>query len=174
MSLYRVTPTNRELFFGEDEIIVSKTDEKGRILYANDVFVRVSGYSENELVGAPHSILRHPDMPRCVFWLLWETIANGEEIFAYVKNMAKTGDFYWVFAHVTPSYDENGRISGYHSNRRAPTREAVNKADALYGQLLAVENQHEDRKQGMHAGIAMMLDLLKQNNVTYGEFVFSL
>jgi len=174
MSRYRTTATNKEVFFGEDELIVSKTDAKGRILYANDVFVRVSGYREHELIGAPHSILRHPDMPRCVFWLLWETIAKGEEIFAYVKNMAKSGDYYWVFAHVTPNYDATGKIIGYHSNRRVPPREAVNKAAALYAQLLAVENKYDDRKQGMQAGIDAVLDLLKQNNIGYDEFVFSL
>jgi len=174
MSRYKTAPTSKEIFFGEEELIVSKTDAKGRILYANDVFVCVSGYKEHELLGAPHSILRHPDMPRCVFWLLWETIAKGEEIFAYVKNMAKTGDFYWVYAHVTPSYDPSGKIIGYHSNRRVPQREAVDKAAALYAQLLAVENKYEDRKQGMQAGIATVLDLLKQNNISYDEFVFSL
>lgn len=174
MSRYKTSPTSKEVFFGDEELIVSKTDAKGRILYANDVFVRVSGYHEHELIGAPHSILRHPDMPRCVFWLLWETIAKGEEIFAYVKNMAKSGDFYWVFAHVTPSYDPAGKIVGYHSNRRVPPREAVDKAAALYAQLLAVENKYEDRKQGMQAGIATVLDLLKQNKISYGEFVFSL
>jgi PAS domain S-box-containing protein len=174
MSRYKTNPTSKEIFFGEEELIVSKTDVKGRILYANDVFVRVSGYAEHELINAPHSILRHPDMPRCVFWLLWETISKGEEIFAYVKNMAKSGDFYWVFAHVTPSYDPAGKIVGYHSNRRVPPREAVSKAAALYAQLLAVENKYEDRKQGMQAGIATVLDLLKQNNISYGELVFSL
>ncbi len=174
MSRYKTAPTGKEIFFGEDELIVSKTDTKGRITYANDVFVRVSGYSEHELVGAPHSILRHPDMPRCVFWLLWETIGKGNEIFAYVKNMAKSGDYYWVLAHVTPTLDAANRIVAYHSNRRVPGREAVAKADALYAQLLAVENAHADRKEGMQAGIAAVLDLLGKNNISYDEFVFSL
>ena len=75
--------------------------------------------------GQAHNIIRHPDMPRCVFDLLWKTIAGGEEIFAYVKNMAKNGDHYWVFAHVTPTFDAGGRIMGYHSNRRVPERGAV-------------------------------------------------
>lgn len=174
MARYNTVATKREIFFGEDELIVSKTDPRGRITYANDVFVRVSGYRERELIGAPHSILRHPDMPRCVFWLLWDTLSKGEEIFAYVKNMAKSGDHYWVFAHVTPSYDPSGQVVGYHSSRRMPQREAVDKADALYARLLAVENKYDDRKQGMQAGIGAVLDLLTQTNVSYGEFVFSL
>lgn len=174
MTRYKTAATSTEIFFGEDELIVSKTDAKGRITYANDIFVHVSGYSERELIGAPHSILRHPDMPRCVFWLLWETIAKGNEIFAYVKNMAKSGDFYWVLAHVTPTFDTNNQVIAYHSNRRVPGREAVAKADALYAQLLAVENAHADRKAGMQAGIATVLDLLGKNKISYDEFVFSL
>ena len=82
MTKCRTSPTGREAGFGEEEIIVSKTDEKGRIPYANDVFLRVSAYSLNEVVGAPHSIIRHPEMPRCVFKLFWDTIAAGKEIFA--------------------------------------------------------------------------------------------
>ncbi|WP_341703491.1 PAS domain-containing protein [Ferrovibrio sp.] len=174
MTKYAARPTGREIFFGEDEIIVSKTDLKGRITYANDVFCRVAGYAEHELRAAPHSIVRHPDMPRCVFWLLWETISKGSEIFAYVKNMAKNGDFYWVFAHVTPSYDESGQIAGYHSSRRRPDPAAVDKAAALYAQLLAVENSHADRRQGLQAGIDAMLARLSAADLTYEAFVFSL
>ena len=165
MTRYKTAATSTEIFFGEDELIVSKTDIKGRITYANDAFVRVSGYTERELVGAPHSILRHPDMPRCVFWLLWETIAKGNEI---------SGDFYWVLAHVTPTFGANNQIVAYHSNRRVPDRGAVAKAEALYAQLLMVESAHADRKDGMQAGIAAVLDLLAQNKIGYDEFVFSL
>lgn len=174
MSRYKTDPTNKEVFFGEEELIVSKTDVKGRILYANDVFVRVSGYQEHELIGAPHSILRHPDMPRCVFWLLWETIAKGEEIFAYVKNMAKNGDYYWVFAHVTPSYDAKGKIDGYHSNRRKPDRAILPKIEALYARLLAEEERHADRKQGQAAGFALLQTLLAEQGMPYEEFIFKI
>src|SRR5208282_4348758 len=110
-------PTGIERFFEEEEIIVSKTDLKGLITYANRVFVQISGYSEEELLGQPHSIIRHPSMPGSVFRLLWETIASGQEIFAYVNNMSKNGDHYWVFAHVTPTFGAAGEIVGYHSNR---------------------------------------------------------
>ncbi|HMO11052.1 MAG TPA: PAS domain-containing protein, partial [Actinotalea sp.] len=112
-----VMPTGVERTFGADEIIVSKTDPKGRITYANQVFLRVSGYREDEVVGQPHSIVRHPDMPRAVFALLWETIQAGREIFAYINNLAADGAHYWVFAHVTTSR-AGGALVGYHSNRR--------------------------------------------------------
>ena len=166
--------TGVERMFGADEIIVSKTDPKGIIIYANEVFQRVVGYSESELLGKPHSIVRHPDMPRCVFKLLWDTIEAGQEIFAYVKNRASNGDHYWVFAHVTPTFDASRRIISYHSNRRCPRREAVAKAEALYKELLAIEKSHSDRKAGMEAGFAAMVAKLQAAGIPYDEFVFSL
>lgn len=98
MGRNRPTPTGVERRFGEDELIVTKTDLKGRITYCNEVFVRMSGYTEQECLGEPHNIIRHPDMPRCVFKLLWDTIQGGQEIFAYVLNLSKNGDHYWVLA----------------------------------------------------------------------------
>src|SRR4051794_38246850 len=98
-----ITPTQREVFFDKDSFIVSKTDLKGRITYANKAFCDIAGYAEGEVIGQPHSIIRHPDMPRAIFKVLWDAIAEGREVFAYVKNMCRGGDHYWVFAHVTPS-----------------------------------------------------------------------
>ena len=100
---HQVQPSGRETFFPASELIVSKTDLKGRITYANRLFCKVAGYREAELIGQPHSIIRHPDMPRSVFRLMWDTIEDRREIFASVKNMASNGDHYWVFAHVTPT-----------------------------------------------------------------------
>lgn len=167
-------PTTTERSFGEDEIIVSKTDLKGRILYANEVFCRVGLYAESELVGQPHSIVRHPDMPRAIFQLLWQTIAGGGEIFAYVKNLAKNGDYYWVFAHVTPSYGRDGRMDGYHSNRRKPRAEALAQIEPLYRRLLAEEQRHADARKGQAAAFAMLTGILEQRGQSYEEFVFSL
>ncbi len=166
--------SGQERFFPEDEIIVSKTDRKGKITYANDVFMSVSGYAETELLGKPHSIVRHPEMPRCVFKLLWDTIESGKEIFAYVNNRAKSGDNYWVFAHVTPWLDANRSIAGYHSFRRCPRREAVAAVAPVYRQLLAVEAQHDDPKRGMAAATEVLLDVLKGQGVSYDRFVLSL
>ena len=174
MTKYTIEPTQVERGFDEDEIIVSKTDEKGRITYANEVFKRVALYSDEEILGAPHSLVRHPDMPRCVFKLLWDTVEAGNEIFAYVKNMAKNGDFYWVFAHVTPSFDAQGNVCGYHSNRRVPRPEAIAKIEPLYRTLLAEEERHQDRKAGMMAAFATLVGLLEEQGVGYDEFIFSL
>lgn len=174
MTKYTVAPTGKESPFAEEEIIVSKTDLKGRVTYANDVFLRVSGYSPRELVGQPHSIIRHPSMPRCVFKLLWDTIESKKEIFAYVLNMAKNGDHYWVFAHVTPSFDAGGNVIGFHSNRRKPDAAQVAKVKPLYDALLAEENRFEDRKQGMDRAFAKLTGMLRDKGIGYDQFVFSI
>lgn len=170
----RIEPTGVELTFGEDEIIVSKTDPQGRITYANDVFIRLAGFTEEELLGAPHNVIRHPAMPRCVFKLLWDTIESGREIFAYVVNMSRNGDHYWVLAHVTPSFDANGRIVGYHSNRRCPSREAISRVQDLYRDLLAAEARLPKPKEAALAGEALLRDHLGRIGLDYPAFVWSL
>ena len=166
--------TGVERHFPEHELIVSKTDTRGVVTYANRVFLKLAGYSENEVIGKPHNIIRHPDMPRCVFKLLWDTISSGREIFAYVVNRSRNGDHYWVFAHVTPSFDEQGRIVGYHSNRRVPRREAINAVVPIYRQLLEIEERHGDPKAGMAASFDAMVSLLKSQGMDYDQFVFTL
>ena len=167
--------TGIERFFDENEIIVSKTNLKGHITYANDVFLRLADYTEEEIMGAPHSTIRHPDMPRCVFKLLWDSIMAGKEIFAFVLNRAKCGDHYWVLAHVTPTFGENGSITGYHSNRRVPDKKVLKDVIVpLYQNLLAEENRHANRHDGMLAGEKMILDLLASKGVSYDELIFSL
>lgn len=173
MTRTAIQPTGREVFFGDEEIIVSKTDLKGHITYANEVFVRISGYSERELIGAPHSLIRHPLMPRAVFKLMWDTIQRGQEIFAYVINQCKNGDHYWVLAHVTPSLDIQGRITGYHSNRRCPDRGAVQTVMPLYSEVLAAE-QRRGGHEGLADGTKLLGDKLAALNVSYDEFAWSL
>lgn len=167
--------TGIERTFGDEEIIVTKTDTRGRITYANDVFLRLAGYDESELIGQPHSIIRHPGMPKAVFKLLWDTITKGKEIFAYVVNRSKNGDHYWVFAHVTPTFDADGRIIGYHSNRRSPDRKAVHAIEPIYKTLLDIEASHSgDRRTGLDAAVKHLEMTLDQTGKPYDEFVFSL
>ena len=170
----KVAPTGAERRLGPDELIVSKTDAKGLITYANDVFCRMAAMTEEEIVGQPHNLIRHPEMPRVVFKLLWDTIASGREIFAYVNNLGADGANYWVFAHVTASYDASGRIVGYHSNRRAPERAALDAVRPLYAALLAEERRHSNLHEGMAASMKMVQDTLTQSGLSYAEFVFSL
>ncbi|MBL8699141.1 MAG: PAS domain-containing protein [Alphaproteobacteria bacterium] len=172
MARQRIAPTGRESPLGVEEIIVSKTDLKGRITYANDVFLRVAHLTEAQAIGAPHSIVRHPEMPRAVFKLLWDRIEAGHEVFAYVLNLALNGDHYWVFAHVTPSRDLEGNIVGYHSNRRKPDPCQVAAVAPVYKAMLEIEKGTADRKQGLARAGAHLADILKGR--PYDEFVFSI
>ena len=161
-----------ERFFPEDEIIVSKTDLKGRITYVNRTFSKVAGFSPKEALGAPHSIIRHPDMPRCVFKLLWDTISAGNEIFAYVVNRSKNGDHYWVLAHVTPTYDAAGNMTnGIDVDSHWSVEETI---IPLYRALCEEESKHANAKEGMAASFQMVVDLLTEKGVSYDELFFSL
>lgn len=170
----KVNPVNVENTFGVDEIIVSKTNLKGHITYVNDVFCRLAEMPESQALGAPHSIIRHPDMPRTIFYLLWQQIQSKKEIFAYVKNMSQTGKYYWVYAHVTPTLDANGSIIGYHSSRRNVDKNTLATVSDLYDKILAVEKSHSNRKEGMDAGVAFVTELLNEKGMGYDEFVWSL
>lgn len=172
---HKLSLTGVERFFGDDDVIVSKTDPKGRITYANRTFLEVAGYREAEILGQPHSIIRHPDMPRCVFKFLWDTIAAGEEIFAYVINRAKNGDHYWVYAHVTPSFDARKAIIGYHSNRRVPNRHVLDTHIVpLYRALCEEEARHKNGKAQLAAGYTMLCETIAATGMAYDEFVASL
>ncbi len=158
-----------ELCFDENLFIVSKTDTKGNITYANDLFIEISGYTEKELIGAPHSILRHADMPRAVFKLLWDKIQAGGEIFAYVKNKTKTGKYYWVHAYVTPIIDSRkNEIIGYHSVRRSANPKALAIIEPLYQKMLQAE-----KSGGVQASIALLNATLSQLKVSYDAFILS-
>lgn len=170
----KVKPSGRESHFGTDEIIVTKTDLKGRITYANDVFLRVSKYTSAEVVGQPHSMIRHPDMPRCIFKMLWDAIQSQQEIFAYVVNLASDGDHYWVLAHVTPSYDGQGNIVGYHSMRRKPDPAQIERIKPIYRRLLEEERQPSNRKDGMISSHDHLLSMLQAQGMSYDRFVLSL
>lgn len=160
---------NQELTFAEEEFIVSKTDLKGKITYGNALFIKMSGYSEHELINQPHNILRHEDMPAVVFKLLWSRIQAGKEVFAYVKNKTRDGDYYWVFAHVTPSFDANRQISNYHSVRRKPAQKALSVIKPLYATLL-----QKEKSGGVSASEAALNQILKDKGLSYDEFILSL
>ena len=170
----RCQPTGVERFFEENEVIVSKTDPKGRITYANQVFLRVAGYSERELIGAPHNIIRHPMMPRCVFKFMWDVIPTGKEIFAYVINLCKGGDHYWVLAHVTATYDSQGLLIGYHSTRRRPKRDTIATVTGLYRKILEVEAAESNPKRQCKAGLEALTQKLSSLGVSYDEFIMNL
>ncbi|MCB1723669.1 MAG: PAS domain-containing protein [Gammaproteobacteria bacterium] len=169
----RITPTAHERTMRDQDFIVSKTDPRGRIVYANRIFMEFAGYSEKELLGTQHNIVRHPDMPRSVFKFMWETLESGREFFGYVKNMASDGSFYWVFANVTPTFDTQGRIKGYYSVRRRPNAEAVRQVGQLYADMLAAERA-AGPKNAIDTARRMLDDSLRSRNVSYEEFVLAL
>jgi PAS domain S-box-containing protein len=157
----------------EGDFIVSMTDLKGRITYGNRIFIEFSGYSSSELIGTQHNIIRHPDMPRAVFQLLWDKIQAGNECFAYVKNMSKDGGFYWVFANVTPTFDLDGKITGYLSVRRKPKISGIQVVTGLYAAMLA-----EEKKAGSANAIAastrLLVDVLNEKRLSYDELVLAI
>lgn len=168
--------SEQEVFFSEGDIIVSKTDMRGRITYANRVFCDVAGYHLSELMGQPHSIIRHPDMPRCVFKLLWDHLMRGEEVFAYVKNATRNRDkFYWVLAHVTPSYNEAREMIGFHSNRRVPNRKTVTDTIIpLYADLLAAEAAERNGKDAVAVGYQKLMSFVESTKKPYDELMFTI
>jgi len=127
--------TKNEKKMRHDEVLVSRTDRKGHITYANKAFCEMAGYSQDELLGKAHNIVRHPDMPPSAFQDLWDTVKAGRPWTGIVKNRCKNGDYYWVVANVSPEYGSNGRISGYISIRTKPTQEQVTEASAKYAKV---------------------------------------
>lgn len=169
-------PSSQEVRFHPDEFIVSKTDLKGRITYTNRTFLEVSGFVEADLLGKPHSVIRHEDMPRAVFKALWDHIQDGREIFAYVKNRCHDPErYYWVLAHVTPSRNGRGEIVGYHSVRRVPDRGILEGTIIpLYRELRAIEETAGDRREGLVRSYERLTEHLQPHGGRYDAWVFSL
>ncbi|MDO8454388.1 MAG: PAS domain-containing protein [Sulfurimonas sp.] len=153
----------------QNDFIVSKTDLKGRITYVNKIFMQMGEYKEEELLGKPHSIIRHPDMPKAVFKLLWERVSKKEEIFAYVINKTKNGNDYWVFANVTASLDEKGNLVGYYSVRRKPSAKALEIIKPLYAKMLEAE-----KRGSVEASTKILTDILTEKGVSYDELIISI
>lgn len=162
-------PTDRQILLDTNRIIMSKTDLKGVIEYANDYFVEICGYSKAELMGEPHNIIRHPDMPKAVFKLLWDTIKAGKNIFAIVKNFAKNGDYYWVIARVEPKFDASGNIESYFSQRKAVSQEAISRIEPYYKDLLEIESLNK-----VEISEKYFKGLLEELNLTYDDFLLKM
>ncbi|CCG09277.1 PAS domain-containing protein [Pararhodospirillum photometricum] len=139
--------TNKEIALADDAIIVSGTDVQGRISFANQEFIHISGFTEDELIGSPHNILRHPDMPPEAFADLWRTVKAGRPWEGIVKNRCKNGDHYWVRANVTPTMNKT-EVIGYISIRTKPSRDAVRDAEALYAGMRAHRLPHTVLREG--------------------------
>ena len=155
----RPTPTQNEIEVKPVDIVVSKSDKEGNIEYANPIFYKLSGYSKRELTFAPHSILRHPDMPKIVFKFLWDELKKGNEVHAFVKNMTKYGSFYWIFAYVRPANNPDGSLRNYVSTRKSMSTNARKIIEPLYAELLELE-----KSSGMEASEKKLMSLIKERS----------
>jgi PAS domain S-box-containing protein len=169
MSFVAPVPRNNEIKMDDEHFIVSKTDKKGIITYCNEIFMDMAGYTEEELLGMNHNLIRHPDMPKVAFKLAWDLIQSRNEFFGFVKNLARDGSFYWVFAHITPDYDSMGNIIGYTSFRRKPSREGIEALSGVYKLLI-----DKEKEGGMKASGDFLFEFLDQNNTTYDKLILSL
>jgi len=161
--------TNHEKSLGNDDFIVSKTDTRGRIIYCNEIFAKMAGYPPADLIGANHNLIRHPDMPRIAFKLVWKLIQSKKEFFGFVKNLCADGGYYWVLAYITPDLDSRGNIVSYTSVRRKPPQSAVDQIVPIYKQLLDAE-----KTGGMDASEKLLNSFLEEHKLEYDEFVINL
>lgn len=165
--MHKPLPKNEEITLDPKRYIVSKTDPKGLITYGNDYFVEISGYREAELIGKPHNIIRHPDMPKVIFKLMWDRIQKGQSIMALVKNMAKDGRYYWVITEFESKKDKlTNEIKGYTAFRKAATKSAIKSIEPIYQKLLEIETQ-----SGMEAAEKYLVGFLEEKNQSYDEFI---
>ena len=163
------TPTDIEHPVTHVDMIVSKSDDKGIITYANPIFIKISGYTKGELLDEPHSLLRHPDMPKVVFKYLWDNIKEGKDVTAFVKNLCKDGGFYWVLAQVRVAKNPDGSFRNYVSTRRQITDSAKEAISGLYTKLLEIE-----KSDGVEASEKALMDFLAENGQspeTFNDFM---
>ncbi len=167
MAIQRPTPTNKEIILDPAKTIVSKTDNKGIIVYASDYFIEISGYSLTELMGKPHNIIRHPDMPKVVFEMLWQSIKAKQNMHAVVKNLSKDGSYYWVMTDFKVDVNpETGNIIAIQASRKAVPKHILPEIEKLYKDLLAIE-----KEVGMAASVKYLVGFLEENNMTYNDWV---
>jgi len=132
--IYTSLPVDEEVFF-DGGVMITETDTKGIITYANRKFREITGFSKKELIGSPHSINRHPDMPKGAFRAMWKTISSNKIWRGYVKNMTKDGKFYWVLVYIQPKYDCKNEIIGYVAGRKVAYPEAILEVSELYAKF---------------------------------------
>ncbi len=169
MKFYRPLPIDEEIKIGSREFLVSKTDQRGNILYANEFFSRITGYSPNEVMGQPHNILRHPDMPSAIFFLMWQRIRNGQNITAVVKNLAKSGKYYWVTTDFEIQKDLISNNINYIAFRRSASKKAINAVTPLYSALLDIEKKH-----GIEASLIYLQGYLAERDTTFDLYMDSI
>lgn len=158
---------NEEIELNPSKYIVSKTDTRGIIEYANEYFVQISGYKEEELIGSPHNIIRHPDMPKIMFKIMWNRIQKGKDVLVLVKNLAKDGRYYWVTTKFEPNLDPiTNEIVSHTAFRKAAPKKAVEKIVPIYEELLRIE-----KKSDMEASDRHLKIFLENLELSYDDFI---
>lgn len=165
-NLERPTPIDKEVTWDKTQTIMSKTDPKGIIEYANDIFIEVSGYEEFELIGQPHNVIRHPDMPKIIFKTLWDRIQKGENMHAIVKNLCKSGRYYWVITDFKVKFTSEGEIDSYVGTRKAAPKELIEVVQPLYSKLL-----HIEKASGLEASEKYFKGFLEDKGKSYDAFL---
>ena len=145
--MHRPTPTNIEVKF-EGGNMITETDLHGKITYVNRLFVQMSGYEKEELIGKPHSMIRHPDMPKCCFQSMWDTVTKGDVWEGYVKNLRKDGAYYWVVVMVRPKFDDEGKLCGYIAVRKPPGELTLEEIKEKYAAMMSKEACKGDQSSG--------------------------
>ncbi len=143
-----VTPVDEEYHFDDEGVLVSQTDTEGIITYANKRFREISGYSYDELVGKPHSVVRHPDMPHVTFAKMWDTIKSGQVFNGTIKNMRKDGRYYWVDLEILPIKDDEGNVTSYMAAARPASRKDIEENEELYARMLEAERHKGEEDNG--------------------------
>ncbi len=163
----RIPVIDKEVTWDKTQVIMSKTNAFGIIEYANEVFVDVSGYEDYELMGQPHNIIRHPDMPKVIFKVLWENLKAGKNFHAIVKNLARSGRYYWVITDFEIAKDENGVIMNYFGRRQAVPQEVISlHIEPLYKKLLQIE-----AASGVEYSEKYLIGFLEEKKRTYVEYI---
>jgi PAS domain S-box-containing protein len=159
--VHKPNPLEREKELSSIDLIVSKADESGNITYVNPIFIKISGYTQGELYDKPHSILRHPDMPKVIFKYLWDNLHADNEVTAYVKNLCKDGSYYWVLATVKSAKNPDGSFRNYMSTRRCVSEHAKSVMSQFYAKLLAAETQ-----SGIEASQELLNLFMQENGIS--------
>jgi len=160
-----IVPTDIEREVRSIDIIISKGDERGDITYANQIFFKLAGYSQSELLYKPHSIIRHPDMPKIIFKLLWDNLKSGKETHTFVKNLSKDGSFYWVYAHIRVAKNPDGTFRNYVSTRKTMNKKAREIIEPLYAKLLEAE-----KESGVDSSMALLDEFLSSSGANLSTF----
>ena len=161
-----VKPIEKEVSWDKNLELVSKTDQFGTIKYCNDNFVNISGFEEHELVGKPHNIIRHPDMPKVIFKILWDNLKQKRDFHAVVKNMAKSGRYYWVITQFEILTNDSGEITGYIGRRKAVSDNVSRQFEKLYAKLKRIEEE-----VGLEHAEEYVYGFLDDQKKTYQEFL---